>query len=64
MSHTLYRELEGTIRFAFIDKHKNYISVSLTQEQVDEYRDALNLFASKENDEGGSDRSGRTRAPQ
>jgi hypothetical protein len=68
MANTVYRELDGSIRFAFTDSHNNYISVRLTQKQVDEYRNVLNIFSTKplweENENAsGSDEPGRTSTP-
>lgn len=39
-----FRDFEH-IQFAFLDLNGNQISVPLTQEQVDSYRDTLDLFA-------------------
>ena len=68
MGHSIYRQLEGTIRFAFFDLHNNYMSVTLSQKQLDEYRDALDMFSTtplrKANDANSADEPGRTSTPE
>jgi hypothetical protein len=45
MAHSMSTMGDGTFRLAFYDAHENYFSVPLTQKQVDEYRDVLDLFS-------------------
>src|ERR1700679_3368775 len=45
MAHSVSRLGDDTFRFSFVDLHDNYVSIPLTQAQVDEYRDVLDLFS-------------------
>jgi len=47
MAHSMAIVGDDTFRFSFVDLHGNQLSVPLTQEQVDEYRDVLDLFSTK-----------------
>jgi hypothetical protein len=45
MTHSMAAMGDGTFRFAFVDLHNNQVSLAVTQAQVDEYRDVLDLFS-------------------
>lgn len=45
MTHSVSRMGDDTFRFGFVDLHGNQISIAVTQAQVDEYRDVLDLFS-------------------
>jgi hypothetical protein len=69
VANSVYRELDGSIRFAFTDSHDNYLSVNLTQKQVDEYRNVLDMFSTKPTSPEGKDANrtdepGRTSTPK